>query len=221
MAGRILILVLLAVVALGGCSIARYTAYLFTPTSEKEVEAEFDGLPGHSVAIVIFADQGVLYEYPTVQGRLSALIANELRTKVTEKKGLNKTEKVTVTTPARVLKYQHENVGWDEMPRTKLGKVFGADYVLYIALVGYTMHEPGTLNLYRGMVTAEATLYETAAASPQEARVWHCNDLRIVFPEKGAGRLADDQRIIRKETDTRFADLLAKKFYDYEVPLEE
>jgi len=221
MAGRILILVLLAAVALGGCDVARYTAYLFTPTSEKEVEAEFDGLPGHSVAIVIFADQGVLYEHPSVQQRLSAMIANELRENVTEKKGLSKAKKVTVIAPARVLKYQHENVNWDEMPRMKLGKVFGADYVLYIALVGYTMREPGSLSLYRGMVTAEASLYETAAESPQEARVWHCNDLRVVFPEKGAGRLADDLRIIRKETDSRLADLLAKKFYDYEVPLEE
>ena len=221
MAGRILILVLLAAVVLGGCDVARYTGYLLTPTSKKEVEAEFDGLPGHSVAIVIFADQGVLYEYPHVQGRLSALIANELRENVTEKKALSKTKKVTVIAPARVLKYQHENVNWDEMPRTKLGQVFGADYVLYVSLVGYTMREPGSLNLYRGMVTAEGSLYETTAKSRQEARVWHANDLRIVFPEKGAGRLADDRRIIRKETDSRFADLLAKKFYDYEVPLEE
>ena len=221
MVGRILILILLAAATLGGCDMARYTTYLLTPTSEREVEAEFDGLPGHSVAIVIFADQGVLYEYPSAQQRLSAMIANELREKVTEKKGLSKARKVTVIAPARVLKYQHENVNWDEMPRTKLGKVFGADYVLYVALVGYTMREPGSLNLYRGMVTAEASLYETAAESSQEARVWHCNDLRIVFPEKGAGRLADDLRIIRKETDSRFADLLAKKFYDYKVPLEE
>jgi len=212
---------LLAGPMLAGCRGVRYAAWLFASTSEKEVEAEFDGLPGHSVAIVIFADQGVLYEYPHVQQRLTALIANELRENVTKKKGLSKPKKVTVIAPARVLKYQHENVNWDEMPRTKLGKVFGADYVLYVALVGYTMREPGTLNLYRGMVTAEASLYKTATEPTQEARVWQCNNLRVVFPEKGTGRLADDLRIIRKETDSRFADMLVKKFYDYEVPLEE
>jgi len=220
MAGRILILVLLVAVMLGGCDIAKYAVYIFTPTSKEKVEAEFDGLPGHSVAIVIFADQGVLYEYPDVRQRLSALIAYELREKVVKKAGLKKAQKVTVVAPARVLKYQHENINWDEMPRAKLGQVFEADYVLYIAIVGYTQHEPGTLSLYRGMITAEATLYETAAKSPAEARVWHDNDLRIVFPEKGAGRLADDRRIIRKETDRRFADLLVKKFYKYEVTLE-
>ena len=206
-------LLLICSMQLGGCDLAGYMLYLGAPGDKTEkVPAEYKGLVGKTVAIVIFTDQEVQYEYPYARLNLSAALQAELK---------NHIKKVSVIDPRRVIKYQDENINWETLEKTKLGQVFGADAVLYVVLDEYRMREPGSVNLYRGQISGQATVFKTASPE-REARVWHGDDFRVLYPlHAPTGQPGHDDSQIRYRTEKLFAGLLVKKFYKHEVPKSE
>jgi len=202
---------LLLSVGLSGCRALGYLLYLGAPNMPKTVQAEFDGLKDQKVAVVMFADYNVLYEYPAARLELSKMIQVELTKNV---KGIE------VVEPEKVLTYQLSNIDWESMDKSRLGRVFDADYVLYIALVEFSTREPGSLNIFRGRITAEASLYQSSGPE-RSACVWSDHDMRVMYPPKTPlAQLHQDDRQIRYVTERLFADMLAKKFYKYKVSKE-
>ncbi len=203
------ILLLLLTVQLGGC---HYIAYLLAPRiPDKKVPAEFEGLTERRVAIVVYTDQNVQYEYPHARVDLSSVLGVELKEHV---------EGVTVVDPQRVVRYQDENIHWDSLDKTQLGRTLGADFVLFVALDEYRMREPGSVNLYRGRITGQVTIYETSCPE-EDAKKWCGENFRVLYPEHApTGRPGQDDRKIRYETEKQFAEIVVKKFYKHKVPIE-
>lgn len=201
--------VLAMALVVGGCNALGYLGYLVAPdNSERTVEPEFKDLPGTKVAVVVFADQNVLYEYQSVPFEIASGIGYELSKNV---------QKVQIVDSQRVLKYQAENLEWDSQDRTAIGKALGADYVLHVSLVEFTTSEPGSINLYRGRVTAEVKLYKVSMPE-REACVKSWENIRVSFPEQEVvGQMNEDDRGIRLATEKVFADVIAKKFYKHKV----
>ena len=212
MSRRLAIPLLAAAVALSGCKTLSFLAYALWPGSrERNVEAEYGGLADSTVAVVVYCDQGVLYEYPHVRLAISSVVTEQLRQNV---KGIRPID------PRRIAKYQDEDIYWDEMDKTALGKSFAADRVLFISLVHYSSREPGSLNLYRGRITAQAAVYD-AALPERKAKVWNWDNIKVVYPEHDpTGQMRDSDAAIRFRTQQIFAEMLAKKFYDHKVPIE-
>jgi hypothetical protein len=214
MTRRICIPVLLLLAACGGCTTShqRYFLYLFAPASQtKTVAAEFADFPGHSVAVVVYAGESVVYEYPYARLRLTRVIAAELEQRV---------RKVKIVDPRVVLRYQDENVNWDSMAKTELGKAFKTDYVLLVSLMEYTSQEPGSVGLSRGRINAEASVYQTSLPEAR-ARVWEAASISAMFPEDAPmGLLKQEARGILDETERRFVDALVKKFYKHKVEVK-
>ncbi len=204
--------VLLLAVMTGGCNWTRYFLYLIAPPPPTEtIKAEFDKLPGHTIAVVIYVDEKVQWEYPYARLRVSSMITDQLRTRLKE-------ENIKLIDPRLVVKFQHENIHWDEMDKTQFGKRFEADYLLYVTLVEYSSRERGMVHLYRGRITAEASIYDTSKVE-RASRVWKNDDFRIIYPPDDAiGRPGEDDLTIRYETERRFAEVLIRKFYDHKAP---
>jgi hypothetical protein len=203
---------LVLAVWLGGCSGMRYLGYLAAPEpGSKKVPAEFTGLEGRRVAIVIFADQRVQYENP--QARLT--LGSVVRAKMNEH-----LKNVSVVDPAKVVRYQDENAHWETLDKAELAKQFGADFVLYITLVEYSTREIGSIDLYRGRITAQCGLYE-AGKSDEEGRVWSCDRIAVVYPEAApVGVPGESGRSVREAAERLWADALVKKFYEHKEPVE-
>jgi len=202
--------VLAALAPLSGCQMGRFLAYFLAPR-ETTVDPEFEGLPGKTVAVIVYADKRVQYEHPNFTLTLSSAVAGELGKNVS---------KVKVVDPRRVVRYQDDHIYWDEMDKTALGNAFGADYVLFVSVVTFTTREPGSLNLYRGRIHAELSIYDTAKAE-RGARIWRAEDLKVLYPEHTpTGELRESDSAIRDSTERTFADRLAKKFYKHKVPTE-
>lgn len=199
------LLVVLAV--LPGCDLARYNAWLlFGEGAHVTVPAEFEGLKGKRVAVVVFADERTRYENYLAPLTLSMEVARELEQRVDGAKAVN---------PQRILRYQRENIDWDAADKTELGRLFDADYVLFIALVEYSTRELGSVNLYRGRITAEASLWDTDLPE-REARVWRESAVGVLFPEKDpVGQLGYSDRQIRAVTERLFAEKLIRKFHKH------
>lgn len=214
MAIRLLTLLLAAgLPAMGGCNVAAYLLYLIAPPEEHEktVEAEYKGLDGHSLAIVVYADQKVQYEYPQAREHISRSIAGRFQSEQVRKKIKN----LRIIEPTTVLAYQDQHISWDTMDKTELGKVFGADFVLFVTLVEFTTREPGSMSLYRGIITAEVSLYKTSLEE-RESRVGKRFDIRVVHPEDRPGGVsAANDLVIRRNTVWLFSGKLVKKFYKH------
>ncbi|MGA2266087.1 MAG: hypothetical protein ABSH10_06610 [Phycisphaerae bacterium] len=201
---------LLACLGLAGCS---YFAYLMAPEpAPKKVTAEFSDLKNTHVAIVIFTDDRTQYEYPYARLTLGSVIRGEMNEHL---KG------VTVTDPAKVCKYQDEHADWTSMGKAELAAALGVDYVLDITLVEYATREPGSIELFRGRITAQAALYR-AGQSDSQGCAWRCDRLSVIYPKNNPiGVSADSDRQVRGAVEKEFADALVKKFYDHKEPVEE
>ena len=211
MSKRMLAVFLAAVPMLAGCPAARYMAYLFFGGQEKTVKAEFPGLAGKSVVVVVFCDKRTQYDYPDITLTLAAAIAGELERNV---------KKIRVIDPRQVVKYQDSNIYWDEMGKTELGRGLGADFVLFVPVEEFNTRETGSQNLYRGRITSQCGLWQVSLPE-QKARVWQGETIRVVYPEHDpTGLLQENDRVVRDKTERLFANRLAKKFYDHKVSLE-
>ncbi len=206
------LLLLGAAGSLAGCGLARWLTWVVAGGSDTEtVEAQFDRLSGSTVAVVVHADHKIRYEYPYAQLELSSVVAEEMR---------NNIKKITVVDPRKIVRYQAQNVNWNEMQRTKLGKVFNADFVLFITLMEFTTREPGSMNLYRGRITAEVDLWETSQPE-RDATVWRESDLSVRFPEKDpVGSLSNNDGQLRYMTVKKFAQKLVRRFYEHEKKIK-
>ncbi len=198
---------------LGGCRACDHFLYVTAPiSSNREVPAEFDGLSGHKIAVIVDADEQMQFEYPLLRLELSAAASQLMKQRV---------ENVSLVDPRAVVNYQDSHLNWNTRPKTALAAALGADYVLYVTMIELSTREPGTLRLYRGRLVAEAGLYQ-ANYPERRSRVWHGPDFRVTYPKHGPTSLeGDSDRRVLQRTLVVFADQLVKKFHPYEVPLED
>jgi hypothetical protein len=196
-----------------GCRGLGYLGYLFSPPERKQtVPADYDKLPGHSVAVVVFADDAVQFDYPALRLEMTSVVAEELRDKV---------EDLTVVDPLRVVKYQEQNIYWDAMDKTTLGRKLGAEYVLLVSVIDFRGREPAGTNAFRGRAVAEAALYKTSL-SERQARLRHYPDLRVVYPPEGMPEATSGQTgDVRYRTQQLLAEIVVRKFYEHKVPAGE
>jgi len=198
----------------GGCSSEgwRYLAYIFHGGRYQNIKAEFTGFAGKTVAVVVYTDRRTQYEFPDLNLTLSSAIAGRLDKNI---KGIK------LVPPARIVRYQDENIYWEEMDKTELAKVFGADYLLFVPMEEFATRLPDSSYLYRGRATCEPSVYDVTKP-PRDARVYKGEKIRVLYPEhEPAGLVNENDRQIRVKTEALFADELAKRFYDHkqEAPI--
>ena len=202
---------LLGAVVLSGCPGARYGLWLFTDPETKKIKAEFEGLEGHSVAVVIYADERVQLDYPNVRMTLGAQIVNQLRVNV---------KKIQVVDSFAVARYQDENLYWDTQDKKKTADDLKVDYVLIVSLLEFSTRAAGQMNAYQGRIGAEAKLY-SASKEEGENCDWETEDLLdVIYPDL-AQYSPRSEPIIRRDTEQRFAEMLGKKFYNHKIKMEK
>jgi len=194
--------------SLAGCNQLAYWMYLITPEPTETIEAQFADLNGHTVAVVVYADEAIQYNYPSAPREVSAQVSAELQDRLTD---------VTTVDPIKIHKYQQQNIQWDTMSKTELGKMFGADYVLYITLIDFSTREQGSVHLFRGRINAECAIYEVDEPE-YAARGWDASGISVLYPPDNpyASQLNDDYRV-RLNTIGLFARKLVENFYEHEA----
>lgn len=201
---------------LGGCAALSYPAYVLAGAAPaKKQKAEFDGLRGQTVAIVIYCNLDVSYEFRYSDIRLE--LGSALREQLTKN-----VKDCRVVTPLRVARYQDQNVHWDTLPMPQVGRDLQADYVLYVSLLEFTTREPGSANLARGRIRADLSLWNTHPEKGADGCVWRKENVSVIYPQDAPiGATAPNVTPLRMDTENIFADLVAKYFYEYDLPKED
>lgn len=214
MVGKLLLVMLALTPLFGGCGIIRYIAHAFAIDIGETVEAEYEGLAGKTVAVII--DSGgridsIEFEHPGTQWHVSDRVSIELEDRIEGLKAVN---------ALQIVKYQKEHSGWEDVPKGRLARTLKADFVLSLTLVEFSTNDPSAGHLNSGRMAAEVALYEASDAERGEP-VWRNADLlTAAYPSRAAGDLnvTDESRIaVAQKTIERFAAKLARKFYKHKA----
>ncbi|MBN1941701.1 MAG: hypothetical protein JW849_00235 [Phycisphaerae bacterium] len=195
--------------AAAGCDAAGYSLWLLTPREKRNVDAEFPNLKNHTVAVVFYVDEKTQLDYPNVCLTLGAKVAEQLRQHV---------KNVKVIDPLRVIRYQDENLHWDTQDKKTTATDLKADFLLIVSLVEFSTRVPGQMNAFQGRISAEAKLYDSILDEGDNLLWESKRGLDVVYPKlpQYSERMEPH---IRQETEQKFADMLAKKFYDHEIEI--
>lgn len=195
------------VVSSAGCQSLAIPFLLWGPEPTRTIPAEYPYLEGRKVAIVVWADRDTLFEYPFVQLEVSEHVSVPLKANV---------RGISIIPNRTVVELQKRDPDWDRIPPARLGARLGADRVVLVELTLYTTREPEATHLYRGRISANVKVYDTAY--PDSAPTYRTT-IETVYPPDSPGQWGTDDRAIRKAMMESFANDLARKFYEHKVKL--
>ena len=199
-------LILTASIAAAGCNIIGFAAHVIgggDASKKVKVSAEYLGLNGKKIAVLVATDEYTLFEHPTapatVRRSISALLADNL-------------PGVKVVAPSQIDAFQKENPFWNTLPYNDLIQRLQVDRLVYVDLIQYSLHEPGNAYLWQGSVVANVGVAESE--SPNPGQFAYATTVQIRFPDGPVGMLhGDDQtaelgllRLFTQETVNRFRD---------------
>jgi hypothetical protein len=205
----LLAITLLASTALGGCSgISYLLANLAPDMPGPKVPAQYEGLKDRTVAVVIYADMNVRFEYPAVREELAGAINRELEA--------NLKKHVRTIDARQIVRYQDAHPGWRGEPLPDVGKDLGADSVLYICLAEFATQARGSLSLPKGRISGQASVWDVLPVKNGEDPCrWRQDSVSITL-EPPPGSWMDRQRLRQASQDV-FAVQVVRYFHSYRM----
>ncbi|MBI1373066.1 MAG: hypothetical protein GC159_10075 [Phycisphaera sp.] len=198
--------VLAVLPALGGCEAAGYVANVVGGGgSDIKVPAEYHGLEGQSVAVLVDADQAILFGYPLAQLEVGQRVSDEIAGNVPG---------VKVVDAKQIVDFQQRNLYWNTKLASDLAKRLNVTRLVIIDLSDYRMHEPGNVNLWKGQISANVGVVEADSATPNDKA--YSTLITVSYPPRGSKEILDsDERTIRLALLDLFAHQVTGKFYEH------
>lgn len=187
-----------------GCWLA---ATAFGGEKTYKVQAQYRGLQGKTVAVLVAADEYVLFTQPRAPQLLIQAVSRELAAHV---------EDIRVVNPQRVAAFQQQNPYWSTTPYTRLIEELDVDRLVVVDLAEYRLHEPGNKHVWRGVITASVSVAEAERSDPDQLAF--STQVRALFPEdRQLGLVNADREQVELATLKLFALKVGRVFYNHEV----
>ncbi|HMO25849.1 MAG TPA: hypothetical protein PKB10_06230 [Tepidisphaeraceae bacterium] len=165
--------------SIGGCAIF---GALASKLPEPKTDAAYKGLAGQSVALMVWADDGVRIDWPL----LSLDTANALQLKLTEAANAKEKTVEGISFPNRndsMLRWQRENPGWAAVPITETALRFrGITRLIVIEYENFGTRSSASMELFRGAATV--TLRVVEIQNGQAKIAFEENGIQAFFPRK-------------------------------------
>jgi len=176
---------------------------------KEKIPPEFGKLGGERVALVIWAAQETLFDYPHVRMELALHIADHIGSNV---------EDVDLIDGRLIEDYLERSLSTATDPED-IGKEFDCGYVIYIELLEFQMRDPEAPDLLRGKIASSVTVYDMKA-DPDEARQYELAAVEALYPEHAPLLLNETNAlIVRKQAYEKYSEMVARKFYEHEVEM--
>ena len=189
------------------------TPLIFVGEHKKKVSPEFDKIAGSKVAIVTWTDQATLFDYPYARLELATHVGNKLYAEMGQR-DLD----TTVVDPRDVEDYLQRNIDAQLDPEA-VGRHFEADHVIWVEVFKFQIRDPQQPQFLRGNIHASVAVYDLRAEPDLPSR-YELAPVECVYPE-GAPILmtAENSELARESTYRKFAEQVARKFYEHTVDL--
>lgn len=166
-------LLLLMMLSASGCGLGSVLA----KGIPQNTKAQYSGLAGQTVGILVWADRGIMIDW----GTISLDLANSLQDKLTS----SKAEEVKGTNwpypPASYVKYMRDHPQLESAPITELAPKFGVSRMIYVEVQNFRTRSSSELELFRGEAMMSLKVIEIDPSGA--ARTAYSEDnIKAVFP---------------------------------------
>lgn len=194
----------------GGCGLVNFSGYALFGGHKHKVEAEYRGLEGQTIAVVVAGHPGLEFDYPFARTNLHMRLVQTFGKHIADSKFVNYKE---------IIKLQEDASQWNSMSLLEMGRALAAERIVYVDLIHYTLLTENSVNLLQGHIIADVRVYEVTGPRPEKAA--YQTEIEIVYPE-GVPQLRTGpaERAIELRTMAHFAVSLTEKFYDHRKETE-
>jgi hypothetical protein len=193
----------------GGCAAFGVIAHAL-PQHEK---AKYSGLAGEKVGVMVWADQGVRIDYPSLQLDLATRVQTALsKSDADELKGTT-----WPVLPASIVRYQRDHPGIDAMPITTVAPKLGITRLIYIEIEQLSTRSDTSFQMFRGEISSTLKVIEI---SNGQAKVGYDESgVRAVYPPKAPreGTLKGDDIIMYQGSLVQLTTQVINRLTTHEV----
>ena len=165
---------LLGGLSMGGCAFAHLAAGMMQNAEyQKRVQkpAEYAGLEGHTVAVLVDVDMTLLYEHPALVQQITGGVTLRIGRDVPD---------VLIIPPAQIVDWQWRTPQWNAMSYGEWPEVLGVDRVVYVDIYEYRLNPPGNRWLWEGVCAASVSIVERDSIDPDSLQ--YTFDVMGTFP---------------------------------------
>lgn len=204
------LLLLLPLVALpSGCSVLGLAA---NAMPEAPIPARYNGLAGHSVAVLVWVPRGLEVDYPAL--RLDLVTGIQSRLQRAHKAGKDELKNATFPhAPASLVRFQEDHPELERSPIASVAPRLKVDRLIYVEVENFQTRSEQAVELYRGSATASLRVVAVDGAAAKV--VYEEGGGKVTFPKSAPAEGipdAGDAKIYRGTTET-LAQVIAERFY--------
>ena len=174
---------------------------------EKKVEvlAKYRGLENKTVAVVVNAERGVLYEYPTVVPNVAGNVAAGVKQRVSGVQMLDWRES---------LAWCYRTPSWTTLPLGHIAEELGVDRVIFVDIIEFRLNPPGNRWIWDGMASANIGIIERDSLDPDAFAEEY--SVSVKFPDvKDLSRESAAEEQVQLGLIAKFTQTVNKLFYDH------
>ena len=204
-------LLLLLFLAVTGCQPIGYVANAVAGGDETvDVKAQFLGLQGKTIAVLVTMDEHTLMEFRDADRRLCQSISQELKT--------NLPPGTAVLSPAQMVKFVKDHPRLAAMPYGQLLKELKADRLLLVDIFEYHTHDPGNPHQWQGVCSAGISVASADAPNPDD--LVYSAQVHVEYPKDSEiGMVNSDSATIEAALLQGFGLQVSWLFHDHKEPV--
>ncbi len=167
-------------------------------------KAEYPGLIDQRVAILVTADDPVLYRHPGAPEQVARAVGARLAQTVPG---------IVLMSPIQLADFQQRNPYWMTLLPDDLSQRLGVQRLIMIDLSHFSTNEPGDAHLWQGLITAEVSVFENPAKIGNTPA--HRSTITAAYPDRPSiGLVNADEQTVTLATLNYFARSVAWLYYD-------
>lgn len=191
-----------------GCDALGIASYAVT--GEKDIAPVYSGLAGQDVAIMVWADEGVALDHPSINADVARSLLGKFQQGIDGKlKELKGTSFVDVSA---VLRYQEAHPETQVDPPEQIAPHLPCTRLIYVEIDSLSLHPGESIDLSRGQAVADVKVIEVGASHAKTA--FQEGSISAIFPKdsppEGVYGLSDD--MIYSKTVDALTDEIGKIF---------
>ncbi len=189
------------------------TPFVVLGKHTKKVAPEFDKLAGKRVAVLVWTEPATLFDYPHVRFELATYIGDKLYAEMGQRSAGTQ-----VVDPRDVEDFLQKNIDAQIDP-SAVGRKFNADYVVYLELLEFQIRDAQSPQFLRGRIHASVSVHDMHAERESQRR-YELTPVQCLYPEDAPVLMsATNSPMIREATYLKFAEEVARKFYEYTIEM--
>jgi len=189
---------------LSGCS--WLTPFIFLGQHKERIPAEYDKLAGRTVAVAVWTDQEILFDYPYVRMELGLHIGDRIAANV---------EKVKVADGRKIEDYMQRSLA-NTVDPVEIGRRFECEMVVYVELLDFQIRNPESPDFLSPLINASISVYDLSV-DPDEPK--HTELSAVKVEQRGQLFNETSAQVARKALYEEFAETIGRKFYEHKVEM--